>query len=143
VNNENGNEVSVTVPPATVEQPQLSPAVTSPLPKTVQTKKRKGTYKKPQVLSSSSYKNTLLATRKEPSNIKQTTLRYDGHTVASTCSATVEEEKLTVLVVTKPMKNLLLRTGCNAVGVNNGGMKTVQATKAWESSNATYANAHS
>jgi hypothetical protein len=37
--------------------------------------------------------------------------------------------KLIVLVVTKPMKNLLLRTGCNVVGVNNGGMKTVQATK--------------
>jgi hypothetical protein len=35
VNKENGNEVSVTVPPATVDQPQVSPAVTSPLPKAV------------------------------------------------------------------------------------------------------------
>jgi hypothetical protein len=42
----------------------------------------------------------------------------------------------------KPVKNLLLRTGHNVVGVNNGGMKTVQAMKAWDSSNATYANAH-
>jgi hypothetical protein len=41
------------------------------------------------------------------------------------------------------MKNLLLRTGCNAVGVNNGGMKTIQAKKAWDSSNARCANTHS
>jgi hypothetical protein len=33
VNNEIDNEVSVTVPPAIVEQPQVSPAVISPLPK--------------------------------------------------------------------------------------------------------------
>jgi hypothetical protein len=41
------------------------------------------------------------------------------------------------------MKNLLLRTGCNVVGANNGAMKTVQATVTWDSSNATYANARS
>jgi hypothetical protein len=96
VNNENGNEVSVTVQPAIVEQPQVSPAVTSPLPKAVQAKKRKGTSKKSEVLSSSPHRNALQATRKEPSNNNQgsKTLRYDSSLEASTCSAAVEEEKM-------------------------------------------------
>ena len=71
-------------------------AMISPLPKAVQTKKRKRTAKKSEVLSSSPYKNALLATRREPSNNKQDsrTLRYDGPSVASTSSAAVEEEKI-------------------------------------------------
>jgi hypothetical protein len=48
-----------------------SPAMVSPLPKAVQTKKRKRTSKMSKVLSSSPYKKSLLATRKEPSNNKQ------------------------------------------------------------------------
>ncbi|PNF34161.1 hypothetical protein B7P43_G18194 [Cryptotermes secundus] len=47
-NNENGNEVSLTVQPAIVEEPQVSPAMMSPLPKAVQTKKRKMTAKSPR-----------------------------------------------------------------------------------------------
>jgi hypothetical protein len=91
VNNENGNEVSLTVQPAIVEQPQVSPAMISPLPKAVQTKK----WKRTEVLSSSPYRNALLAMRKEPSNSEQgsKTTRYDGPSVASTYSAAVEEEK--------------------------------------------------
>jgi hypothetical protein len=96
VNNENGNEASLTVQPAIVDQPQVSPAVISPLPKAMQTKKRKRSCKKSEVLSSYPYKNAVLATRKEPSNNKQDsqTLRYDGPSIASTCSAAVEEETI-------------------------------------------------
>ncbi|XP_033608734.1 uncharacterized protein LOC117282588 [Cryptotermes secundus] len=43
VNNENGDEVSLTVQPAIVEEPQVSSAMISPLPKAVQTKKLKRT----------------------------------------------------------------------------------------------------
>jgi hypothetical protein len=39
------------------------------------------------------------------------------------------------------MKNLLLRAECNVVCINNGGMKTVQTTKTWNSSNERYAKA--
>jgi hypothetical protein len=113
----------------------VSPAMICPLPKVVQTKKWNRTSKRSDVLSSSPYKNALRALRKEPSSNRQgsKTFRYDGPSVASTCSAAVEEEKI----------NCSLRTACNVVGVNNGGMKTVQATKAWDSSNARCANAHS
>jgi hypothetical protein len=67
-----------------------------PLPKAVQTKKRKRTSKKSEVLSSSPYKNALLAMREEPSSNKQgsKSLRWDGPSVASTSSAAVEEEKI-------------------------------------------------
>jgi hypothetical protein len=93
VNNGNGNEVSLTVQPAIAEQAEVSSAMMSPLPKAVQTKKRKRISKESEVLSSSGYKNTLLTTRKEPSNNKQgrKTLRYVGPSVASTYSAAVEE----------------------------------------------------
>jgi hypothetical protein len=67
VNNKNGNKVSLTVQPAIVVQPQVSPAMASPLPKA---KKWKRT-KKSEVLSSSPYKNALRTMRKEPSNNKQ------------------------------------------------------------------------
>jgi hypothetical protein len=96
MNTENGNEMSLTVQPEIVEQPRVSPAMISPLPKAVQTKKRKRTSKKSEVLSSTPYKNALLATRKEPSNNKQgrKTLRYDGPSVASTCSDSCKEENI-------------------------------------------------
>jgi hypothetical protein len=116
----------------------------SPLPKAVQTKKQKRISKKSEVLSSSPCKSALLSTRKGPNNNKEgskTTLRRPFSSVNLFCSC--RRIELTVLVVTKPMKDLLLRTGCNVVGVNNDGMKTVQVTKAWDSSNVTYANAHS
>jgi hypothetical protein len=68
VNTENDNEVSLIVQPEIVEQPQVPRAMISQLLKAVQTKKRKRTSEKSEVLSSSPYKNTLLAKRKEPSN---------------------------------------------------------------------------
>jgi hypothetical protein len=88
VNNKNSNEVPLTVQPVIVEHPQVSPAVISPLLKEVQTEMRKRISKSPKFLSSSLYKNALLATRKEPSNNKQgrKTLHYDGPSVASTFS---------------------------------------------------------
>jgi hypothetical protein len=49
----------------------VCPATVSPLPKAAQIKKRKRKSEKPEVLSFSPYKNTLLATRKEPSNNKE------------------------------------------------------------------------
>jgi hypothetical protein len=68
----------------------------SSLPKAVQKKKwmrtskkkQMRTSKKSEVLSSSPYKNALLAMRKEPSNNKQgrKTLRYDCPSIASTYS---------------------------------------------------------
>jgi hypothetical protein len=75
---------------------EMSPAMVSPLPKAVQTKKQKRISKKSEVLSSSPCKSALLSTRKEPSNNKHgsKTLCYDDPSVASTCSAAVEEEKI-------------------------------------------------
>jgi RNA polymerase subunit RPABC4/transcription elongation factor Spt4 len=145
VNNGSGNEVSLTIQPAIVDQPQMLPVMICPLPKAVQTKKRKRTSKRSEVLSSSPDKNTLLALRKEPSNNKQgsKTLRYDGPSVVSTCSAAVEEEKINCPVCDEAYEEPITEDWVQIVSVNNGGMKTVQATKASDSSNARCAKAHS
>jgi hypothetical protein len=103
------------------------------------------TSKKSEVLSSPSYKNALLTKRKEPSNNTQgtKTLRYDGPSVASTYSDSCRREKINCPGCDEACKEPITEDWVHCSGVNNGGMKTVQATKAWYSSNATYVNAHS